>query len=147
MTSVSTQFQPGNPGRLPGYANAGQKYNNIIKTLDILGFDWVLEAVTRYRDPETPNASKDYCLGLITDRVAPKLKAIEVTGANGSSLQSVLINVVAGNISNNINDLPVIQTSDVSANDRLISRPDLESVSEPSLDDLGNDAQTTPECG
>ena len=89
-------FQPGHPnymgGSTPNLARMSRK------TLADLNFDPLKEAVARYRDPETPNASKDYCLGLITDRVLPKLKAIEVTG--GQTAQQVLINVLAASGTN-----------------------------------------------
>jgi hypothetical protein len=95
----ATQFKPGiAPGRPVGFENAGRKYNNIGKALEELGFDWLAEAVNRFHDPRTPNASKDFCLGLITDRVAPKLKSIEVSGKNGSDLNKIVMNIVSGSV-------------------------------------------------
>lgn len=58
-------------------------------------FDVIVEAVKRYRGKDTPSASKDFCLGLIADRVLPKLKSIEVIGTMQESRQ-VLIEIVSG---------------------------------------------------
>ena len=60
-----------------------------------MGFEPLVEAINRYRDPKTPNASKDFCLGLVVDRLYPKLKSVEVR-TDQTNAQQVLINIVAG---------------------------------------------------
>ena len=91
--SRATQFQPGHTGRPPGSVSASTA---IRKELERLGFRWVEECVKRFRDPQLPNASRDYALGLLVDRVAPKLKAVEVSSMSGDHLQQIMINIVAG---------------------------------------------------
>lgn len=84
-------FKKGEGGRQVG---AKSKFKTTAETLRQLGFDPLKEAVRRFRDPEIPNASQDYCLGLIMDRLHPKLKAVEHTG-QGKHLAQVLINIAA----------------------------------------------------
>lgn len=88
-------FAVGNPGRPKGFPNGATKLRLELEAKH--GFDWLAEAVKRFRDPATPNASKDYCLGLIVDRIAPKLKAVEHSVANSGQTQQVLINILSGN--------------------------------------------------
>jgi hypothetical protein len=138
MASGAHLFQEGNPGRPAGFPNRLSALQNQLKDL---GFNWVNECVARYRDPATPNASRDYCLGLIADRVAPKLKAVEITGAGGGNLSSVLINVIAGGLGQPQPDIIEHAPSVPLA----IDQP-LDPVQE-APDDLGNESQDTPECG
>lgn len=91
------KWQPGQSGNPNGHRRDARK------EADDLGFFPIKEAVARYRDPKTPNASKDYCLGLVMDRVFPKLKAIELKGG-ADALSQVLINIVAGTLT--VNDAP-----------------------------------------
>jgi hypothetical protein len=60
-----------------------------------LGFDPIVEAIMRFRDPNTPNRSKDVALTIVADRFAPRLKSIEVTGDQSNRLAQVMINVIA----------------------------------------------------
>lgn len=87
---VGRPFVAGNQGR-PAYSQV-DKARAILKEL---GFDVIREAVIRYRDPVTPSASKDFCLGLIADRVHAKLKAVEVSGSLQET-RAVLIEIAAG---------------------------------------------------
>jgi hypothetical protein len=83
-------FKPGNPGRPPGIPN-----RNTRAIIESLGFVWERVAVERALDTSLPHASRDFALGLIADRMSPKLKAIEVTGGV-ESIKNILINVIAG---------------------------------------------------
>ena len=83
-------FKPGNTGRPPGIPN-----RNTRAIIESLGFVWERVAVERALDTSLPHASRDFALGLIADRMSPKLKAIEVTGGV-ESIKSILINVIAG---------------------------------------------------
>lgn len=86
-------FAKGNPGRPPG---THIKTIPVRERLKAMNFDWVQEAVDRYRHPDTPNASKDYCLGLLVDRADPKLKAVEITGNLNTDANRVMINIISG---------------------------------------------------
>lgn len=84
-------FPTGNPGK-PAGAKSHRKPT--AERLEELGFDWVVECVKRFRDENLPNASRDYALGLLVDRSAAKLKAVEITGAGGSELGRISINII-----------------------------------------------------
>lgn len=88
---IGIPFQKGNPGKPHG---AKSHMKPTAKRLEELGFDWIAECVNRFRDENLPNASRDYALGLLVDRVAPKLKAVEITGAGGSELGRISINII-----------------------------------------------------
>ena len=88
-----TQFKPGQSGNPSGRVTNAERLG---KQLNELGFDPILEAVRRYRDPRTPNASKDFCLGLVMDRVLPKLKSVEVKRDNATT--QTIINILSGNV-------------------------------------------------
>jgi hypothetical protein len=85
------QFQPGNPGRPPSPLG----HVRMREALKALNFDPVAECVARFRDPLTPNASKDACLGMILDRFLPKLRSTE-SHTTTDSRQQVLIEIAAG---------------------------------------------------
>lgn len=89
-------FKPGQTGNPHG--RGYDQHIKAIKTCKELGFDPIREAIIRYRDKQTPNASKDHCLKLIADRVLPSLKNIEVRGSLEGGLQQTVINIVAGDI-------------------------------------------------
>ncbi len=92
------------PGRPKGSLNtlAGVK-----AMLERESFDVMHEAVKRFRDPTTPHASKDHCLSIVADRVLPRLRAVEVTGAGGNELRNILISIVAGGQSQAVVSAPV----------------------------------------
>lgn len=87
------QFKPGQSGNPNGRHSTLQKLQAICERMQ---FDPVEEAILRYRDPNTPPSSKDFCLGLVMDRCVPKLKAVELRVEQAGALQQVLINVIAG---------------------------------------------------
>jgi|SRR6478672_3294669 hypothetical protein len=89
-------FKPGQTGNPHG--RGYDQHIKAIKTCKELGFDPIREAIIRYRDKQTPNASKDHCLKLIADRVLPSLKNIEVRGSLEGGLQQTVINILSGNV-------------------------------------------------
>jgi len=86
------QFQPGKSGNPHGRKPLRHE---VVKTCANEHFDPILEAIHRYRDPKTPNASKDYCLGLVADRLYPRLKSTEVKTDQVMGGQAVVINIVS----------------------------------------------------
>jgi hypothetical protein len=59
-----------------------------------LGFDPIEEAIRMFRDPTTKPGPRAQYLQMVCDRYAPKLKAVEHSGAT-KDIQQVLINVLA----------------------------------------------------
>jgi hypothetical protein len=60
---------------------------------DRLDFNAVEFTVKRILDPMTPERSRDTCLGMILDRVAPKVRNMEVTHSDGREYAGTVINV------------------------------------------------------
>jgi hypothetical protein len=111
--SIAARWAPGSPGPgKPALMSISDMNRRLLKDLQ---FNVVAEAVARYRDPNTPHASKDYCLGLIADRTLPKLKAVEVHGSL-TDVKAVMIEIVSGVpamdlariIDSDINELDII---------------------------------------
>jgi hypothetical protein len=59
-----------------------------------LGFDPIEEAIRMFRDPTTKPGPRAQYLQMVVDRYAPKLKAVEHSGAT-KDIQQVLINVMS----------------------------------------------------
>lgn len=89
-------FQPGNPGKPKGtITRAGLKTTAAICAE--AGFVWEIEAIKRFRDVSLPQASRDFALGLLADRLSPKLKAIDVKVDDQRDRSNVMINIVSAN--------------------------------------------------
>lgn len=89
-------FQPGNPGKPFGAVTK----NGLMSTAQICakeGFVWEIEAIKRFRDVSLPQASRDFALGLLADRLSPKLKAIDVKVDDQRDRSNVMINIVSAN--------------------------------------------------
>lgn len=89
-------FQPGNPGRPFGAVTKSGLKSTAQVCLE-QDFCWELEAIKRFRDVSLPQASRDYALGLLADRLSPKLKAIDVKVDDQRDRSNVMINIVSAN--------------------------------------------------
>ena len=95
-------------GRPPGQPNT-IKY--VRETLKRLNFNVIEEAVLRYRDPKTPQASKDAMMNIIANKALPNLKSIEMKVDNETNQSRFVFNIMAAELQQPDDPQPSIEQS------------------------------------
>ena len=95
-------------GRPPGSPNT-IKY--VRETLARLNFNVIEEAVLRYRDPKTPEASKDAMMNIIANKALPNLKSIEMKVDNETNQSRFVFNIMAAELQQPDDPTPSIEQS------------------------------------